>query len=76
MYTGKYKDMQLIDRKKLLEELGYRKPEEIGEAWDNATIEEGEMFTLQAIFDAEEIDPVDIVIEYEANIEKERKTNP
>ena len=73
---GQYAEADLIDRKKLLEELGYKTEDDVGEAFDNAEIDEGEMFTIMSIFHAEKVDPCLIVDEYEKNADKEEKLFP
>ena len=76
MYTGKYKEMELIDRKQLLKDMGFDDAEKIGEDFNKGLITEETTDILSFINGAEVISPVSIVTEYEQNVEKDRRTTP
>lgn len=76
MYTGEYENMELIDRKQLLKDMGYNTAEKISESFEDGTISEETTDILSCINGAKVIDPVDIVLEFEKNIEREAHNNP
>ena len=76
LYTGKYRGMELIDRKLLLQQMGFDSEEKVGKAFDDGIITEETTDILSFINGAEVINPVSIVLEYEKNVEKEKRTNP
>ena len=76
LYTGKYQEMELIDRKKLLADLGYDDEKKVEEDFDKGNITEETTDILSFINGAEVIKPVSIVLEYEKNIENDRRENP
>ena len=75
-YLGKYAEMDLIDRKQLIKDLGYDTEEKIKQDFDEGYITEETTDMLSFINGAEKINPVDIVEQYEQSVEKEKETNP
>lgn len=69
-YLREFADMDLIDRKQLLKDMGL----DTEEKRDQLT--EKEMEILSYIDEAETVDPVEIVEEFEQNFEDERNCQP
>lgn len=75
MYIDKYKDMDLIDRKALLEHMR-KEAEAIAKDPDDVALGDDYLFAIACIEEAEKINPIDIIQEFEKNCEEEKKWNP